>query len=112
MQTQRNRRVAAAIVALGLVLAGTPALAGKYPRCEATVAERLGEYGISEADVAGIDYVPQIRKSRTTRIVRGVKAWVSLNACKGSMVIEMNTRCRVKQAYTRGQCRVPGLKSF
>ncbi len=107
-----NRRVAPAILALGLVLAGTPALAGKYPRCEATVAERLGEYGISGADVAGIDYVPQIRAGRTTKSVRGVTAWVSLNVCKGSVVIEMNTRCRVKQAYTRGQCRVPSLKSF
>ena len=109
---QANHRVAAAIVALGVVLAGTPALAGKYPRCEATVAERLGGYGIGETDVAGIDYVPQPRLNRTPRSVRGVTAWVSLKTCKGSVVIDMNTRCRVKQAYTRGQCRVPGLKSF
>ena len=83
---QLGRLARTAIVALGLVLAGTPALAGTTPRCEATVAERLGEYGIGETDVAGIDYVPRLRAvNRTGRVVSGVTAWVSLNACKGSV---------------------------
>ena len=110
---QRNHRVAVAIVALGLVLAGAPAQAGNYPRCEAKVAEQLGEYGIGEADISGIDYVRKVRAvSRSREAISGVTAWVSLDACKGSVVIVMNTQCRMKQAYTRGQCRVPGLKSF
>ena len=110
---QRNRGVAGALVALGLTLAGVPALAGNTVRCEATVAARLGEYGISQADVTGTFYVAQLRAvSRTGRALRGVTTWVSLKACKGSLVIDMNTQCRVRQAYTRGECRVPGLKSF
>ena len=108
-----NRRVASAILALGLALAGTPALAGNAPQCDAKVAGQLGEYGIGEADVAGIDYVRQLRSAgRTGRTVIGVTAWVSLNTCAGSVVIDMNTQCRAKQAYTRGQCRVPGLNSY
>ena len=110
---QANHGVAAAIVALGLVIAGAPALAGNYPRCEADVAERIGEYGVGETDIAGIDYVRKVLAvSRSQETISGVTAWVSLNACKGSVVIVMNTQCQMKQAYTRGQCRVPGLKSF
>ncbi len=109
------RPVTTAMVALGLVLAGTPALSGgRYDGCEETVAARLAELGIAPADVSGITNVPEHGGgSRTSRgAVIGVKAWVSLESCKGSVVIHMNTRCRIKQTWTRGECQVPGLKHY
>jgi hypothetical protein len=109
-------RVIAATIALGVIMAGPSALAGgRYDKCESAVADRLAELNVAPADVAGITYVPeQGGLSRTTRggAVGGVKAWVGLESCKGSVVIHMNAQCRVKQTWTSGECRVPGLKNY
>ena len=108
-----NRFRTAVTIALCVVFSAATSQAGGFDKsCEATVAERLAELGV-EADVAGISVVPKyIVSDRTTRSFAGVSAWVSLNSCQGSLVIVTNRRCRVQQAYTRGECRVPGLKSF
>ncbi len=108
--------VIAATVVLGVVLAGPSAFAGgRYDKCEDTVAERLAGLGIAETDIAGITYVPeQGGASRTTRggAVGGVKAWVDLESCTGSVVVHLNAQCRVKQTWTSGECRLPGLKNY
>ena len=103
----------AATIAVGLALAATSAFSGgRYERCEITVADRLSELNVG--DVAGITYVPVYGSGgRTSRgPVIGVKAWVSLESCKGSVVIHMNKRCRIKQTWTTGQCHIPGLKNY
>jgi hypothetical protein len=106
-------RVRWVLLVAGLMLAATPAFGGNTPRCESTVAERLAEYGIGGGEVSGIYYVAKVvAPGRTGRRIRGVTAWVSLVSCEGSLVIDLNNSCRVKQAYTRGQCRLPGLKNF
>ena len=95
-------------MALGTIV--PPAHALLYDRCEAEVAERLAELGIPPADVAGVRTFPEIAASRTGAIARGVKAWVSLNSCTGSLVIVTTKECRVKRTYARGACAVPGLE--
>ena len=108
-----GRPIRMVLLLAGLALAVSPALAGNYPRCESTVAEKLDAYRIDETDVSGIYYAARVAATgRTGRRIRGVTAWVSLDSCDGSVVIELNNSCKVRQAYTRGQCRVPGLKSF
>lgn len=107
-----NRILAVAMIALCVSLVTGTSHAGRFDSCDAQIAERLSELGV-EADVAGISVVQKFTISnRTSRVFRGVSAWVSLNSCQGSLVIVTDRRCRVKQAYTRGECRVPGLKSF
>ena len=76
---------------------------------------RRSDLNIAQADVSGITYVPeQGGVSRTTRggAVGSVKAWVGLESCKGSVVIHLSARCRIKQTWTSGECRVPGLKNY
>ena len=105
----------AAVIAVGVMLASASAFSGgRYDKCEDTVAERLAELSIAAADVAGITYVPeQGGASRTSRGgVVGVKAWVGLESCKGSVVIHLNAQCRIKQTWTSGECRAPGLKNY
>ena len=108
-----TQHITAATIAVGLALAATSAFSGgRYERCETTVADRLSELNIT--DIAAITYVPVYGSGgRTSRgAVIGVKAWVSLESCKGSVVISMNQRCRIKQTWTRGQCEVPGLRNY
>ena len=105
-------QIAVATTLAGVAAFVTPAQALLYDRCEAAIAERISELGISPDDVAGVRTFPEIAASRTGAIARGVKAWVSLNRCEGSVVIVTTKACRVKQTYTRGACKVPGVEAY
>ena len=91
-----NRHLTATTIALSLGLAATPASAILYDRCESTVADRISELGIDPTDVRGVRYFPKLAAQRASAIVRGVKAWVSLQSCEGSLVIDMTKECRIK----------------
>ena len=108
-----NRVIAAvAMIATGLVLGGAPASSGSYPQCEDAVSELLATLDIGPTSVESIAYVPELAGGRSGTSLVGVVAWVDLEACSGSVVIEMNLRCRVKDVYTHGECRVPGLTAY
>ncbi len=108
-----GRSILRVLLFAGLALAVSPTLAANTPRCQSTVAEQLAGFGIEQSEVSSIYYAQKVRAvGRTGRRISGVTAWVSLHSCEGSVVIDLSNGCRVKQAYTRGQCRVPGLKSF
>ncbi len=117
-KTAMRRVIAVGVIAGTLTLAGTPAPAREHLRCEGEVADRLAALSIDDADVAGISTVPkyvaraQFGLPRVSSDFDGVTAWVSLNSCKGSLVIDLNRRCRINQTWSRGECRVPGVKSF
>ncbi len=83
--------------------------------CESVVDQQLDRLNVDRTDIEKIFYTKQHRTSgrgESTRVV-GVDAWVRFKSCKkGYMVINMTRYCHVRQAYTRGQCRIPGVKSF
>ena len=103
-----GRHVAATAIALGLVALAGPANAVLYDRCEGAIAERIAELGIQPAEVVGVTYFPRIERRRAAAVARGVKAWVNLNTCQGSLVIETKGDCRIQRSYTRGACSFPG----
>ena len=113
-----GRAIVTGVIVAALAFAATQALAREHLRCESEVADRLAELNVEAADIAGIftvpNYVPRPDPTRlaASRIFVGVTAWVSLNSCKGSVVIGADAYCRVNRAYTRGECRVPDLDAF
>ena len=38
----------------------------------------------------------------------GYEAWVSLSSCKGNLVIKLSKRCRIREVYGRGECKLGG----
>ena len=93
------------VVTLGLALAilsSTPAEAARA-YCEGTVAERLDRLNVDRSDVRGIFYDAQRGGRDNDHVVR-ILAWVSLQSCKGHLVIELDRHCRVRQVYGRGEC--------
>ena len=99
-------------VTLGLalvLLSGTPAEAART-YCEATVSERLDRLNVDPADVLGIFYHVQRGTGRNDRVFR-ILAWVSLQSCRGKLVIDMSPTCRVRQVYGRGECSLGGALS-
>ena len=80
-----------------------------YSRCEAVVDQRLDQINVDRTDIKKIFYTRQTRSVRGEERTVGTDAWVQFHSCKGYLVINLNNSCRVRQVYTRGQCRIPGI---
>ena len=82
-----------------------------FVRCEAVVDQRLDQINVNRADIKKIFYTKQVGNFGGDDGMRtvGVDGWVQFHSCKGYLVIDMDNFCRVRQVYTRGQCRIPGL---
>jgi hypothetical protein len=104
------------VAALALVsTAGHQAYAqfsSRYAQCEPVVEEQLDRIQVDRSDIEKIFYTRQLRGSGENARVVGVDGWVRFHSCKGYLVIDMNNQCRVRQVYTRGECKIPGVKSF
>ena len=75
------------------------------------MAELLATLNTDPTSVASIAYVTELLGGRSGTSLVGVVAWVDPEACSGSVVIEMNLRCRVKDAYTHPR-RVPRSRAW
>jgi hypothetical protein len=86
---------------------------GRWGHCQSAVDAEIDRLAINRADIAGITFDRKTQSSGDgdNRTV-GINAWVKLNSCKGSIVVDMRTNCKVRQVYTRGECRVDGIKGF
>jgi hypothetical protein len=94
-------------LALGfLLLPALPAEAAE-PVCETAVSARLDSLEIGPSDIRGIHYDVK-RKNRGSDRIRNILAWVSLNSCRGHVVIDLSSQCRVRQVYGRGTCDLGG----
>ena len=94
-------------LALGILfLPALPAEAAE-PICETAVGERLDSLEVNPSDVSGIHYEIQ-RKNRGSARILNILAWVNLNSCRGQVVIDLSSRCRVRQVYGRGACDLGG----
>ncbi len=92
--------------ALALTIGASAEAARKY--CEATVAERLERLNVEPSDIRGISYALEYGGGRDGGRVVGILAWVSLQSCRGSVVIDMSRHCQVRQVYGRGACDLGG----
>jgi len=101
----------AAVMFLGIQGAAADS---REDRFEAKAREHLAELNIAEADIQSLQIVLLRRKSdRAGPDIRGGEAWVRLNSCTGYVVVVMNRKAAfVRQAYTRGDCSVPGLSNY
>ncbi len=82
-----------------------------YSRCEAVVDQRLDQINVDRTDIKKIFYTRRYQSwsaDQGDRVV-GTNAWVQFHSCKGYLVIDLDILCRVRQVYTRGQCKIPGI---
>ena len=106
----------AAVWALtGLTYAADPlrlsigqAYGAKQP-CMGVVTEHLKQLNVDQEDVERISVMPEKPPKGP---VLGNRAWVSLKSCKGSLIIFLTTKCKVVDTYTRGECRIGGVKEM
>ncbi len=97
------------VLAAGLT-ATTPALADTGP-CQTEAAKRLESLGIAPTEVKNISMIEIVDNPEFEQTIE-LQAWATLLSCRGSVVIKLTPRCRVKEAYTRGGCRVENVPHF
>ena len=81
--------------------------------CELVVQERLDQLAVDRNDVSKVTYDPIYEiDAEDNRSLDRINAWVRFGSCRGALIIDMLPNCYVKQVYTRGECKVPGVKAF
>jgi len=95
-------------VAVALVLLAVLPAEAAQSYCKATVSERLDRLNVDPSDIRGIFYDVQRNRGRSSDRVVNILAWVSLQSCKGSLIIDLSPRCSVRQVYGRGECDLGG----
>ena len=109
---ERVRQVLWIVAALGLLVTALPTTAQGQERCQAAVNEILHKLAIDADDVRSLQFSPTYEiDDEGNRHSIGTDVWVRLRSCQGALVIGLRA-CRVRQVYTRGDCRLPGIKSF
>jgi hypothetical protein len=77
--------------------------------CEREIRARLDELRIERTTVTNI-YANHVRTLEGGSA--GITGRVSLESCRGKVVLNKGSSCRVFETYTTGECRVPGLSSY
>ncbi len=98
------------LIALALLGFGGPALAAPH-RCDEQAKAKIAQLGVAVSQIRKLSFV-DVRGDDRARRLQGYEAWVGLEQCQGSVVINMSLQCDVRDAYTRGACKFEGLKSY
>jgi hypothetical protein len=101
-------------LSLAAILGAAPAAtAAENERFAAATAQHLAELQIGGSEVRSIEY--KLQRNMTDKAgpaILGARAWVRLEGCSGWLVIDMNRSAFVRQAYTRGDCRIEGVPAY
>ncbi len=95
-------------LALALVLLAVHPAEAAEKYCVAQVSERLDHLDVDPSDIRGITYDVQRQSSRNRDRVVRILAWVSLQSCKGYVIVDLSKQCTVREVYGRGECMLGG----
>ncbi len=93
---------------LALVLSAVAPAEAARTYCEASVMQRLDSLNVSPADIRGISYDAIRNRGRNSDRLLNILAWVSLESCRGYVIVDLSPQCRVRQVYGRGACDLGG----
>jgi len=108
-----QRRVWALVALLSLTpLAGASPDAEAAQACHTPMEEILQRLEVTPEDIKEISVIPRRESNRSGWVVKGYDAWVRLQSCGGALILDFTRRCRERQVYTRGDCKLAGVKAF
>jgi hypothetical protein len=99
----------AVAVAAFVPVSVTTAQAQRPIICEPEMTAKLDELKVDRATVTSL-YASHVRTLEGGSA--GITGWATLNTCRGKVVFNMGSTCRVYETYTMGECRVPGLRNW
>ena len=80
--------------------------------CSASVEAELDRLNVNRSNIASISISRRTRTQGENEVTDGYDAWVRFKSCKGALIVQMRTSCRVRGSYSRGECRVDGVKHW
>lgn len=101
-------------IALGVLLisSGSTALGQSAHPCLPAVDAEIARVQLDPSRIDRITFGRQVQTLGENNRTVGYDGWVRLNDCGGSMIVDLDTRCNVRQTYVRGMCGVAGVKTF
>ncbi|MGH6947714.1 MAG: hypothetical protein ACREDZ_10335 [Kiloniellales bacterium] len=92
-------------------LAAAPAIGQEIP-CVATVERAWSDAGLDRSDVDETFVTDRYHFDAENEYLIGYDIWTRFKSCKGALVVDITDSCYLRQVYTRGECRLPGVPSF
>ena len=102
-------RIFTAVVVFLFLFSGL-AVAGPHD-CAGAVAARMAQFKVSPDQIVRTVFV-DVRDAGCCDFLGGYEAWVDLKQCRGSVVMKLSLQCGIDEAYTKGACKLEGLKNF
>jgi hypothetical protein len=96
------------VSALAITVAACTEMPSRWSAACASPEARFAALGLDTADIERIDVVVD-RATEGGVISR--HAWARLKSCAGYIVVRLDTACDWNDAYTTGNCRLPGIRS-
>lgn len=100
------KKILALLLSVSILIAQTGHVAAL---CANIIDGKLREIGV---DASRVKDVSISRDGTQEGHVQGYIAWIKLNDCRGSVVMNLTTYCLVSTVYTRGSCRVAGISAY
>lgn len=95
-----------------LLQAGPSGATTPVPDCDSEIAAALQSLAVDQGRVRSIYVSPRLKSGIGATRVVSLDVWVRLTDCKGALVLDLSRHCTLRQAYTRGECRVPGVSAY
>lgn len=114
-------RVLAAIASTGTfvgAMSSLPAMAAPHStslnRCTPDMEKIYAKTGIDKDKVSSSRAEPVVAYLRNSQsnaeFFEGYRIWLRSDLCEGSVVINLNDRCEVRDTYSRGNCKIDILR--
>ena len=106
---QATRAAALAFCASMMLLIGGAAEAADEMKCRKAVEQAWAEVGVDKSDV--------VSTTARDRAVGGGKmteaaVHARLKSCSGMLVVSLSKMCHLRDVYTTGDCRLPGVPAY
>ncbi len=99
-------------VPFAATLLGCSGIAMAQPHhCAKSVAAKMAQLDVAGPQIKRIVYDEIVANTRNAQLV-SYEAWVDLKRCRGSVVVKLSLQCEVEEIYSRGDCKVAGLKNY
>lgn len=96
----------------GPIVAPLAPAAAASEACQSQVDKALARLEVTTDEIREISIIPRRQSYHSGWVTKGYDAWVRLKNCQGALILDYDFTCRERQVYTRGDCRVTGVKDY
>lgn len=97
---------------LAVTTLSSPALAAVTNPYPAELEEVLTKFNIDKANIRSQKTLEKQTDTNDGQHIEGYDTYIRFKDCKGYLRIFQHRFGRVEKIYTKGECKIPGIKNF